>query len=274
MTNQTLVPCLVNVETDCVRVITQNLLVLPFQSGLHDPDHDDDHSRKGHAAEETLHETGAGAVRPEVGSVNAVEVSERVADSQGNSLLLVRLSKSGRDPTQHNVVNAETEGDEHENRHKARGNIGRGDSHDEPCHNNTLQNSDVPGALVVATRSPRHDNAENRREEVRREGKDQGDVCAVAESPHNSREKSCEADGRKMKVVHEHEDPGTPVDHTLVKALPGADRSLFLGGVGDNAVVSKFSLLLGEPLGLQGVVRQKEEGGNTDGSGESALDDV
>ena len=254
-----LIPRLVDIETESVGVLVQKLLVLALQGKIHDPNRDHNHNREGHAREETHHEARRVAIGPQVRRVDTLDVAKGVAEGERHGLLLVCLTERGGDPAEHDVVDAEAEGDEQEDGDEAGGDVGCGNGKHKASDNDSFENGDVPGALIPAARSPRHDDSEDSGEEIRREGQDKRDVRAVAQCLHNRGKEGREADRGQVHVVHEGKDPSAPVRDTLHETLPSADRLLLLGGVGDDTVVGQLSLLWSEPAGLQRSVGQNEE---------------
>ena len=76
-----------------------------------------------------------------------------------------------------------------------------------------------------------------------------------------------------MRVVHEAEDPGAPVDEGLFEAVQHAGSFFALSGVRGDAGVGELALLRREPAGVEGVVGEEKERDEGDTDGEGALDD-
>lgn len=108
----------------------------------------------------------------------------------------------------------------------------------------------MPGALVVTTRSVRHNNGHGGGEEVRRTRQRERSRGVVPQRLDHCRQKGLEADGADVRVVHEAEDPGAPVGQRLAQADPDAGRFLAPGGVGGDAGVGELALGFFEPAGL------------------------
>ena len=78
-----------------------------------------------------------------------------------------------------------------------------------------------------------------------------------------------------MHVVHEAEDPALRVTSSLPETLPDAGllRSA-AGNIVEDTLVSELPLSRGEPSSLERAVREREEGEESDGDRDRALDDL
>ncbi|KAJ8110009.1 hypothetical protein OPT61_g7033 [Boeremia exigua] len=210
---------------------------------------------------------------PQIRRVNTGHVAERVAQRERDGLLLGRLAQRHADPAQHDVVDAEGEGDEDEDGDEAGGDVGGDGGDDEADDDDALADCDVPGTLVVAAGGVTHDDSHGGGEQVGRAGEGEGGGGVVAEGAYDGGQEALEADRRDVGVVHQAEDPGTPVGEGLAQSDPDAGGFLALRGVGCDAPVGELAFGLVQPAGLERVVWQEEKGGTCHTDGESALDD-
>jgi hypothetical protein len=74
-----------------------------------------------------------------------------------------------------------------------------------------------------------------------------------------------------VRIVHQAEDPGTPVGQSLAQTDPDTGCFLTLSSVGRDALVSKLAFGFAEPAGLEWVIRKYEERNASDPDGKCAL---
>lgn len=76
------------------------------------------------------------------------------------------------------------------------------------------------------------------------------------------------------REVHAAEHPGERVSDGFLEAVPGAANLFLLASVGqENTILSNLPLLLRQPSGILGPVREEEEGDQSDEDTGGALDD-
>ena len=139
-----------------------------LQTNPHNPRRQHRNHRERDARHPRLQEPRVVRAGPQVGRINTTHIAQRVAQRQRDRLLFWRLPQSGGCPAEHDVVDTEGEGDEDEDGDEARGDVCCHCGDDEADDDDAFAHGDVPGALVVAARSVRHDDGHGGGEEVRR----------------------------------------------------------------------------------------------------------
>jgi hypothetical protein len=75
-----------------------------------------------------------------------------------------------------------------------------------------------------------------------------------------------------MEVVHETEDPGSPIGRSFTESSPDTCSLATACGITSNSVVGKLPLLLAQPASLERTIWKSKGSEDSDAHGERTLD--
>ena len=151
--------------------------------------------------------------------------------------------------------------------------VQRRETKDKTKDGDSFGHSDMPCALVEATRRITVGDRTESGNEVRRAGKGESDLCVEFEGFDDGGEEVLESVCSKMHVLHESEEPELRVRCRCLETGEWAHNALFADGVEKNAVVCQDALFRCEPLGVERIVWKDKACDNRYNEGCDTLND-
>lgn len=199
------------------------------------------------------------------------ECGADVGNGQSRRLLLLTLPACATDPSQDDRVY--TVGADREDAHGEvpGSNVQCRAGQNETKYRNCLGDGDMPRALVVVSRRGCISHRNDASNQEWWTGQNQCDCPVETKRAHNRRRKVLESCSPNMDMLHEYKDPDLRVDGSFLETSPHRDIGGMSNSVACHTVMSKLTLVFGEPPGRQWFVRQDETGDNSNDKGDDTL---